>query len=74
MPEIYTYYVLRLINLVILNPKEWDFMNVKRYINGKPVSESEFKNIEVRNKNTTRIFSDVIRRTNPITDATENIK
>jgi len=49
-------------------------MNIKRYINGKPVSESEFKSVEVRNKNTARLFSDVIRRTNPIPEAQENVK
>lgn len=49
-------------------------MNVKRYVNGKPVSESEFKSIEIRNKNTVRIFSDIVRRTNPLYESENNIK
>ena len=39
-------------------------MNVKRYVNGKPVNETEFKTIEIRSKNTVRILTDVFNRIN----------
>ena len=31
-------------------------MNIKRYVNGKPVSQSEFKSLEIRNKGAQKII------------------
>ena len=39
-------------------------MNIKRYVNGKPVGEKEFKSLEIRSKNTARIMSDIFGKLN----------
>ena len=44
-------------------------MNIKRYVNGKPVTETEFKSIEIRNKTASKIISDVVRRTGDFPDS-----
>lgn len=33
-----------------------DFLNIKRYVNGKPVSQTEFKTMEIRNKAAEKII------------------
>ena len=37
-------------------------MNIKRYVNGKPVSDIEFKNMEIRSKNTEKIILGAAKR------------
>ena len=39
-------------------------MNIKRYVNGKPVGEKEFKSLEIRSKSTSRIMSDIFEKLN----------
>lgn len=44
-------------------------MNIKRYVNGKPVTETEFKSLEIRNKTTSKIILDVARRAGDFPDS-----
>ena len=39
-------------------------MNIKRYVNGKPVGEKDFKSLEIRSKSTSRIMSDILENIN----------
>lgn len=39
-------------------------MNIKRYVNGKPVSQSEFKTLEIRNKGAEKVLENANLRLN----------
>lgn len=39
-------------------------MNIKRYVNGKPVSQSEFKTMEIRNKGAEKVIEKANLRIN----------
>ena len=41
-------------------------MNIKRYVNGKPVGEKDFKSLEIRSKSTSRIMSDILENLNKV--------
>ncbi len=37
-------------------------MNIKRYVNGKPVSQAEFKTLEIRNKGAEKVLEKAVLR------------